>query len=128
MIPDNTKSAPTKVKKEKTYKKYTVDFNSPVSSKLLSLESAVKYLISNIKVGGLKGKLGDSVKVTQSSTADKSKNCIFVSVDTTLKFSKRYIRYLVKRFLKREGIVRFLTVSSTAPNVYTVKVIKKNEA
>jgi large subunit ribosomal protein L22e len=128
MIADNTKSAPTKVKKERTYKKYTVDFNSPVSSKLLSLESAVKYLISNIKVGGLKGKLGESVKVTQSSTSDKSKNCIFVSVDTTLKFSKRYIRYLVKRFLKREGIVRFLTVSSTAPNVYTVKVIKKNEA
>ena len=128
MIPDNTKTAATKVKKEKTYKKYTVDFNSPVSSKLLSLESAVKYLISNIKVGGLKGKLGDSVKVTQSSSSDKSKNCIFVSVDTTLKFSKRYIRYLVKRFLKREGIVRFLTVSSTAPNVYTVKVIKKNEA
>jgi large subunit ribosomal protein L22e len=128
MIADNTKSAPTKVKKERTYKKYTVDFNSPVSSKLLSLESAVKYLISNIKVGGLKGKLGESVKVTQSSTSDKSKNCIFVSVDTTLKFSKRYIRYLVKRFLKREGIVRFLTVSSTAPNAYTVKVIKKNEA
>ena len=31
-------------KKEKSYKKYTVDFNSPVENKLLSLEAASKYL------------------------------------------------------------------------------------
>ena len=119
--------AQPKVKKERTYKKYTVDFNSPVENKLLSLEAAAKYLTSNIKVGGLKGKLGESVKVLTDSKNNKVKNSVQVQVDNKLKFSKRYIRYLVKKFLKREGIVKYLTVASTAPNTYTVKVLRKNE-
>ena len=119
--------AQPKVKKERTYKKYTVDFNSPVENKLLSLEAAAKYLTSNIKVGGLKGKLGESVKVLTDSKNNKVKNSVQVQVDNKLKFSKRYIRYLVKKFLKREGIVKYLTVASTAPNAYTVKVLRKNE-
>lgn len=115
-------------KKEKTYKKYTVDFNSPVSNKLLSLEAATKYVLSNLKVKGLKGKLGDSVKISQTDKKDKSKNTLLVAVDSKMQFSKRYIRYLVKKFLKREGIVRFLTVSSSGSNSYTVKVLRKNES
>ena len=113
-------------KKEKSYKKYTVDFSSPVENKLLSLEAASKYLNSNIKVNGLKGKLGDSIKVSTSDS--KSKNTLVIQVDSQMKFSKRYIRYLVKKFLKREGIVKYLTVASSSPNAYTVKVLRKNEA
>ena len=113
-------------KKEKSYKKYTVDFSSPVDNKLLSLEAASKYLNSNIKVNGLKGKLGDSIKI--STTDSKSKNTLVIQVDSQMKFSKRYIRYLVKKFLKREGIVKYLTVASSSPNAYTVKVLRKNEA
>ena len=45
-----------------------------------------------------------------------------------IKFSKRYIRYLVKKFLKKEGVAKYLTLSATSPSAYTVKVIKKNEA
>ena len=113
-------------KKEKSYKKYTVDFSSPVDNKLLSLEAASKYLNSNIKVNGLKGKLGESIKI--STTDSKSKNTLVIQVDSQMKFSKRYIRYLVKKFLKREGIVKYLTVASSAPNAYAVKVLRKNEA
>ena len=117
-----------KVKKEKTYKIYTVDFSAPVDAKLLSLEAAKKYLENNIKVNGLKQKLGDSVKVSLADKQNRSKNSISISVDTSLKFSKRYIRYLTKKFLKREGIVRYLVVSSTGRNSYAVKVLRKNEA
>ena len=113
-------------KKEKSYKKYTVDFSSPVENKLLSLEAASKYLNSNIKVNGLKGKLGDSIKVSTSDA--KSKNTFVIQVDTQMKFSKRYIRYLIKKFLKKEGIAKYLTLSATSPGAYAVKVIKKNEA
>ena len=114
--------------KQINYKKFTVDFNAPVDNNLLTLESALKYMQSNMKINGLKGKLGNRIKISMTDKKDKTKNNLVVSVDTTLQFSKRYIRYLVKKFLKREGIARFLTVSSTAPVAYTVKVIKKNEA
>lgn len=114
--------------KQMTYKKFTVDFNSPVDNNLLTLESACKYLQTNMKINGLKGKLGDFIKINMTDKKDKTKNTLVVSVANSVQFSKRYIRYLVKKFLKREGIARYLTVASTSPNAYTVKVIKKNEA
>ena len=123
-----SKKGEAKESKQISYKKYTVDFNSPVDNKLLTLEGALKYLQANMKINGLKGKLADRIKINMTDKKDKNKNTLNVSVDSQLQFSKRYIRYLVKKFLKREGIARFLTVSSTSPNAYTVKVIKKNEA
>ena len=114
--------------KQKTYKKYTIDLNAPVENNLLTLESALKYLESNMKLNGLKGKLGDSIKINNTEKTDKAKNTLVISVDNTLEFSKKYLKYLMKKFLKREGIGKFLTVSSTSPNAYTVKIIKKNEA
>ena len=123
-----SKKEEEKESKQISFKKYTVDFNSPVDNKLLTLEGALKYLQANMKINGLKGKLGNRIKISMTDKKDKNKNTLVISVDTTLQFSKRYIRYLVKKFLKREGIARFLTVSSTAPGAYTVKVIKKNEA
>jgi large subunit ribosomal protein L22e len=123
-----SKKQETKEEKQINYKKYTVDFNSPVENKLTTLEAAAKYLESNMKVNGLKGKLGKTIKISTTDKKDKNKNTLNISVDSSLQFSKRYIRYLVKKFLRREGIIRFLTVSSTAPTAYTVKIIKKNEA
>ena len=123
-----SKKEEAKEAKQISYKKYTVDFNSPVDNKLLTLEAALKYLQSNMKINGLKGKLGNTIKISITDKKDRNKNTLVVSVDSSIQFSKRYIRYLVKKFLKREGIARFLTVSSTSPNAYTVKVIKKNEA
>ena len=124
------KKAETKEQPKTSYKVYNVDFNSPCSNNLLTLEGAEKYLKSNFKINGLKGKLEEKnakIKVAMTDKKDKRKNTIVISVDNKLQFSKRYIKYLVKKYLRREGIARFLTVSSTAPNAYTVKVIKKNE-
>ena len=81
-----------------------------------------------MKLNGLKGKLGDSIKINSTEKTDNNKNTLVISVDTKLEFSKKYLKYLVKKFLKREGIGKFLTVSSTSPNAYTVKIIKKNES
>ena len=124
------KKVESKEQPKATYKVFNVDFNSPCSNNLLTLEGAQKYLATNFKVNGLKLKADDKnakIKVAMTDKKDKRKNTIVISVDNKLQFSKRYIKYLVKKYLRREGIARFLTVSSTAPNAYTVKVIKKNE-
>ena len=110
--------------KEKVYKKFFVDFSEPLDNKLLSIESAMKYLNSNMKIDGLKGNLKDFVKI---SVDDKrNKKCLLIQVDNQMQFSKKYIKYLVKKFLKREGIVKYLTVLSSSPNSYEVKVLKNN--
>jgi large subunit ribosomal protein L22e len=113
--------------KQISYKKFTVDFSSPLENKLLTLESVLHYLQTNMKLNGLKGKLGKSI-IINLDDLKKNKNAIVISVDSSLKFSKRYIRYLVKKYLKKEGIAKYLTLSSTSPGAYAVKVIKKNEA
>jgi large subunit ribosomal protein L22e len=110
--------------KEKVYKKFYVDFSEPLDNKLLSIESAMKYLNSNMKIDGLKGNLKDFIKI---SVDDKrNKKCLLIQVVNQMQFSKKYIKYLVKKFLKREGIVKYLTVLSNSPNLYEVKVLKNN--
>ena len=134
------KKAESKEQPKTTYKSFSVDLNAPCNNKLLTVESAQKYLQTNFKVNGLrmrekegkekgKGKeKGDKpIKVSTTEKSDKRKNTVIIQVDNKIKFSKRYIKYLVKKFLRREGISRYLTVSSTSPSGYTVKVIKKNE-
>ena len=114
--------------KQTTYKKYSVDFSNPLENKLLTLESVLKFLQNNMKLNGLKGKLGKTILINTDEKREKSKTSIVISVDSSIKFSKRYIRYLVKKFLKKEGVAKYLTLSATSPSAYTVKVIKKNEA
>ena len=123
-----SKSDPKKDPKQVSYRKFTVDFTSPLENKLLTLESVQKYLQINMKLNGLKGKLGKTILINTDEKTGKSKNTISISVDSSIKFSKRYIRYLIKKFLKKEGIAKYLTLSATSPSAYMVKVIKKNEA
>ena len=123
-----SKSDPKKDPKQVSYRKFTVDLTSPLENKLLTLESVQKYLQINMKLNGLKGKLGKTILINTDEKTGKSKNTISISVDSSIKFSKRYIRYLIKKFLKKEGIAKYLTLSATSPGAYAVKVIKKNEA
>lgn len=113
-------------KKEKTYKKIQVDFNAAVGNNLVSLEAAIKYLTSNIKINGEKNKLADSVKVSSSGEKGGQKNTILVQVDHKIKFSKRYVKYLVKKFLKRENINGYLRVISNGFQSYIVKLFNRN--
>jgi large subunit ribosomal protein L22e len=125
MISDNKQTKVTK-KKDKHYRKFNVDLNQAVSNNLLSVEAAVKYLRQNIKVNGLKNKLGDSVQVESTDKKDNQKNTIVVSADNTMKFSKRYVKYLIKKFLKRENISLYLRVISYGSNGYLVKLFSRN--
>jgi large subunit ribosomal protein L22e len=115
-------------KKEKSYKKYYVDFNSAVTNNLVSLEAAIKYLESNIKVNGIKKKLGESVLVNSANDKEKKKNTILVQADTKMKFSKRYVKYLVKKFLKRENIASYLRVIAQGSSSYIVKLFNRDTA
>ena len=99
--------------KQLSYKKFTVDFTSPLENKLLTLESVLHYLQTNMKLNGLKGKLGKTIMISMDDLK-KNKNVIVISVDSSIKFSKRYIRYLVKKYLKKEGIAKYLMLSKSS--------------
>ena len=44
-----------------------------------------------------------------------------IIVDSSIPFSKRYIKYLTKKFLKKSALRDWLRVVSTGKNTYTLK-------
>jgi len=86
-----TTKAPTK---RKNALKFTIDCSHPVDDGIMDAASFEKFLTDKIKVGGKTGNLGNLVSVSR----DKAK--VLVSSDTAL--SKRYLKYLSKKYLKKQ--------------------------
>jgi large subunit ribosomal protein L22e len=72
-----------------------------------------KFLQDRIKIAGKTGVLGNKVKIARS----KSK----LSVTAHISFSKRYLKYLTKKYLKKTQVRDFLRVLAPKKNTYVVK-------
>ncbi len=130
MISENTQQTQAKETKVKarTFRKFYVDFAEVIKNNLVTLEAAIKYLNDNIKLQNLKNHKDKAtfIKISAGGKGDK-KNTLCVEVENSVKTSKRYIKYLTKRFLKKENILTFLRVISSSTNTYSVRLMKKSE-
>ncbi|CAH9145113.1 unnamed protein product [Cuscuta epithymum] len=103
---------------------FVIDCSKPVDDKIMDIASLEQFLQERIKVGGKAGALGDSVTITR----DKTK--ITVTADSN--FSKRYLKYLTKKYLKKNSVRDWLRVisSNKDKNVYELRYfnIAENEA
>jgi large subunit ribosomal protein L22e len=79
-------------------------------------------LKARIKVEGKVGNLGDHVNVAN----DGSK----VTVSANIPLSKRYLKYLTKKYLKKHSLREFLYVIATGKTTYQIKYfnIQQEEA
>ncbi|KAG1365248.1 60S ribosomal protein L22-2 [Cocos nucifera] len=103
---------------------FTIDCSKPVEDKIMEIASLEKFLQERIKVGGGKaGALGDQVTVAR----DKSK----IIVTSEGPFSKRYLKYLTKKYLKKHNVRDWLRViaSNKDRSVYELRYfnIAENE-
>merc|ERR1711865_723695 len=116
--------APQKTKAKKKSHTFTVDCAKPVEDKIMDIASFEKFLLDRIKVNGKAGALGDCVNVTR----DKTK----VSVVADIDMSKRYLKYLTKKYLKKHNVRDWLRVvaSNKDRSVYELRYfnIAENEA
>mmetsp|Transcript_1621 Transcript_1621/g.2787 ORF Transcript_1621/g.2787 Transcript_1621/m.2787 type:complete len:124 (-) Transcript_1621:270-641(-) len=103
---------------------FVIDCSKPVDDKIMEIASFEKFLQDKIKVNGKAGALGDVVKVSR----DKSK----ITVTTEVALAKRYLKYLTKKYLKKNGVRDWLRViaSNKDRNVYELRYfnIADNEA
>ncbi|CAN4108820.1 unnamed protein product [Withania somnifera] len=103
---------------------FVIDCSKPVEDNIMEIASLEKFLQERIKVGGKAGALGDSVTVTR----DKTK----ITVTSESTFSKRYLKYLTKKYLKKNSVRDWLRVISSNKdrNVYELRYfnIADNEA
>ena len=88
---------------------------SQVEDKIMEIASFETFLAERIKVGGKAGALGDVVNVSH----DKTK----VTVTSEAPMSKRYLKYLTKKYLKKHNVRDWLRViaSNKDRNVYELR-------
>merc|ERR1711990_871287 len=102
-----------KVVKSKKVLKFTVDCSQPVDDGIMDAASFEKFLVDRIKVGGKTGNLGEAVTVGR----DKAK--VVVTADSP--FSKRYLKYLSKKYLKKQQLRDWLHVIANSKNSYELR-------
>merc|ERR1711991_895112 len=105
-------------------KVFKIDCSVPAQDEIMDadlMNAFQQYLTENVKLHGRKGKLGDKVKVTQENS--------IVTVSTTMKYRKRYFKFLTKKFLKKKNLRDWLRILATKKGEYTLKYfnIQDNE-
>jgi len=102
-----------KGKSKKVVLKFSIDCSHPVQDGIMDPGSFEKFLHDRIKVNGKAGVLGDAVTIGR----DKTK--ITVSADAP--FSKRYLKYLTKKYLKKQQLRDWLHVIAINKNTYELR-------
>ena len=110
MVKQSRTSAP---KRKARIAKFSVDCSIPVADNILTSVSVEKFLHDRIKVDGKTGQLGDEVRITRTE-----RNVI---LSCKLPFSKRYIKYLMKKYLKKQQLRDYLRVVSVSPLAYQLR-------
>lgn len=96
--------------------KFSIDCARVVEDKVLIMRDFEKYLRERIKVNGKKGNLGTAIALNSSASA--------ISLQSEIPFSKRYLKYLTKKYLKKVKIAEYLRVVATEKTKYELKYLK----
>ena len=96
--------------------KFHIDCGKVVEDKVLIMRDFEKYLKERIKVDGKKGNLGSSVNLSTTNTV--------LTLNSEIPFSKRYLKYLTKKYLKKVKIAEYLRVVATEKTKYELKYLK----
>jgi len=108
----------SKAKGKKSIVTFTVDCSQPVDDNILEASGLEEFFVNRIKVNNKTGNLGEKVKVSR----EKSK----INVTAELPFSKRYLKYLTKKYLKKQQLRDFLHVIAPSKKVYELRYFNIN--
>ncbi|KOS21452.1 60S ribosomal protein L22 [Escovopsis weberi] len=101
-------------KAQKQTKKFVINASQPASDKIFDVSAFEKFLQDRIKVNGRTNNLGDNVVIQQSGEGK-------IEVIAHNELSGRYLKYLTKKFLKKQQLRDWLRVVSTSRGVYELK-------
>ena len=104
------------VKAKKSTVKFVIDCTQPVDDKVLDVAMFEKYLHDKIKIGGKTSALAANNVVI---SRDRTK--LTVASPAELKFSKRQLKYLSKRYLKKQQLRDYLRVVAASKNSYEMR-------
>ena len=95
-----------------------INCKDPIEDNVLVLNDFESYLTQKIKIDGKVGNLGQSVTVAKDKDS--------IVVEAKIAFSKRYLKYLTKKYLKKQDLREYLRVVATNKNQYELKFFNVN--
>ncbi|KAK4896023.1 60S ribosomal protein L22 [Elasticomyces elasticus] len=98
----------------KTTQKYIINAKQPTDDRIFDPSAFATFLQQRIKVDGRTGNLGDTINV--SNLGDGR-----IEIVSHQEFSGRYLKYLTKKFLKKQQLRDWLRVVSTSKGEYSLK-------
>uniref|UniRef100_G3PJ25 Protein-S-isoprenylcysteine O-methyltransferase n=3 Tax=Perciformes TaxID=8111 RepID=G3PJ25_GASAC len=107
-------------KKKKQVLKFTLDCTHPVEDGIMDAANFEQFLQERIKVNGKAGNLGNGVVSIERS---KSK----ITVSSEVPFSKRYLKYLTKKYLKKNNLRDWLRVVANTKESYELRYFQINQ-
>jgi large subunit ribosomal protein L22e len=93
-----------------------IDCTQPVDDKVLDVAQFEKYLQDRIKIDGKTGQMAASNVVI---SRDRTK--LTIASPAELAFSKRQLKYLSKRYLKKQQLKNYLRVVAASKNSYEMR-------
>jgi len=94
--------------------KFIIDYSKPAADGVFDGADFEKFLHDRIKVEGKAGQLGDNIKITRDGN-------IKITVTSSIPLSKRYLKYLTKKFLKKNSLRDWIRVVASSKDVYQLR-------
>ncbi|ORX54920.1 ribosomal protein L22e [Hesseltinella vesiculosa] len=93
--------------------KFVIDCSAPANDKIFDVAAFEKYLHDRIKVDGRTNNLGEAVIIARADNK--------IIVQANIPFSKRYLKYLAKKFLKKNQVRDWLRVIASDKNTFQLR-------
>ncbi|KAH9486799.1 60S ribosomal protein L22 [Psilocybe cubensis] len=97
-----------------TKHKFVIDYSKPAADSVFDGADFEKFLHDRIKVEGKAGQLGDNVKIVRDGNTK-------ITVTSNIPFSKRYLKYLTKKFLKKNSLRDWIRVVASSKDNYQLR-------
>ena len=99
--------------------KFSIDCSEPAADEIFDIASFEKFLQDRIKIGGKTGVLGDTVTITRDASV--------ITVQSRTHYSKRYFKYLTKKFLKKQMLRDYIRVIAKTKQGYFLRYFNFNQ-
>ncbi|KAH8327311.1 hypothetical protein KR074_009762 [Drosophila pseudoananassae] len=103
--------------KKKVWQRFEIDCTCVVEDQILDLADFEKYIKTHTKVNKKINNLGDMV------TLERHKQSSLI-INSSVHFSKRYFKYLSKRYLKKNSLRDWVRVVSSGKDSFTMCYFK----
>merc|ERR1739840_79696 len=105
--------------KKKVQLKYHIDCRQPVEDGIMNAGDFETFLQERVKVNGKTNNFGNQVSLERN----KSK----ITLVSEVPFSKRYLKYLSKKYLKNNNLRDWLRVVADSKTSYQLKYFNINQ-